>query len=69
MRRNGYDLEEETFVKVLGWFCKRKMIKDVFDLYEFSMVGANKPSEDCFVFLLRKVAIGKRLDMGLFLGS
>ena len=69
MRRNGYDLEEETFVKVLGWFCKRKMIKDVFDLYEFSMVGANKPSEDCCVFLLRKVTIGKRLDMGLFLGS
>ena len=45
------------------------MIKDVFDLYEFSMVGANKPSEDCCVFLLRKVTIGKRLDMGLFLGS
>nr|POF27016.1 pentatricopeptide repeat-containing protein, mitochondrial [Quercus suber] len=66
MRSNGYDMEEETFVKVLGWFCKRKMIKDVVDLYEFAMAGANKPFEDCCVFLLRKVEVGKQLDMGLF---
>ena len=37
------------------------------DLYEFAMAGANKPSEDCYVFLLRKVAVGKQLDMSLFL--
>nr|XP_023877985.1 pentatricopeptide repeat-containing protein At3g02490, mitochondrial-like [Quercus suber] len=67
MRSNGYDMEEQIFVKVLGRFCKRKMIKDAVDLYEFSMAGANKPSEDCCVFLLRKVAVGKQLDMGLFL--
>ena len=36
------------------------------DLYEFAMNGANKPSEDCYVFLLRKVAIGKQLDLSLF---
>ena len=36
------------------------------DLYEFAMTGANKPSGDFCVFLLRKVAIGKQLDLSLF---
>lgn len=66
MRSNGYEMEEGTFVKVLGRFCKRKMIKDAVDLYEFAMAGANKPSVHCCTFLLRKVAAGKQLDMQLF---
>ncbi|KAM1009911.1 hypothetical protein ACFX13_046160 [Malus domestica] len=66
MRSNGYELEMETSVKVLGGFCKRKMMKDAVDLYEFAMAGANKPSVHCCTFLLRKIAGGKQLDMGLF---
>ena len=66
MRSKGYEMEEETYVKVLGRFCKRKMIKDAVDLYDFAMAGANKPSVDCCIFLLKKVAVSKQLDMELF---
>ncbi|KAF5457004.1 hypothetical protein F2P56_021143 [Juglans regia] len=66
MRSNGYEMEEETYVKVLGRFCKRKMTKDAVDLYEFAMAGARKPSVHCGTFLLRKVAVSKEFDMHLF---
>ncbi|KAG6719374.1 hypothetical protein I3842_03G002500 [Carya illinoinensis] len=66
MRSNGYEMEYETYVKVLGRFCKRKMIKDAVDLYEFAMAGAHKPSVNCCTFLLRKVAVGRQFDMHLF---
>ena len=42
-------------------------MKDAVELYEFAMAGANKPTVQCCVFLLRKVAAGKELDMDLFL--
>ncbi|KAL2329740.1 hypothetical protein Fmac_017321 [Flemingia macrophylla] len=66
MRSAGFEMEVETFVKVLGRFCKRRMVKDAVELYELAMAGANKPSVECCVFLLRKVASGKVLDMDLF---
>lgn len=67
MRSAGCEMEVETFVKVLGRFCKRKMIKDAVELYEFAMAGANKPySQQCCTFLLRKVVASKELDMDLF---
>lgn len=66
MRSAGLEMELETFVKVLGRFCKRRMVKDAVELYEFAMAGVNKPSVECCVFLLRKVAAGKELDMDLF---
>ena len=66
MRSKGYEMEIETFVKVLGRFCKRRMIKDAVDLYEFAMAGGNKPSRECCTFLLKKIVAGKKLDMGLF---
>jgi pentatricopeptide repeat protein len=66
MRSAGFEMEVETFAKVLGRFCKRRMIKDAVDLYEFAMAGADKPSLRCFTFLLRKVVSSKELDMGLF---
>ncbi|RDY02297.1 Pentatricopeptide repeat-containing protein, mitochondrial, partial [Mucuna pruriens] len=66
MRSAGFEMEAETFVKVLGRFCKRRMVKDAVELYEFAMAGANKPSVQCCGFLLRKVASGKELDMDLF---
>ncbi|KAL6961083.1 hypothetical protein U1Q18_038846 [Sarracenia purpurea var. burkii] len=67
MRGAGYEMVKETYIKVLGRFIKRKMIKDAVDLYEFAMGGANNPSiHDC-TFLLRKVLATKTLDMNLFL--
>ncbi|XWS29465.1 hypothetical protein CRYUN_Cryun24cG0031700 [Craigia yunnanensis] len=66
MKSFGYEMEMETYVKVLGRFCKRKMIKEAVDLYEFAMAGSNKPSVSCCTFLLRKLVVSKQLDMGLF---
>ncbi|XP_021605696.1 pentatricopeptide repeat-containing protein At3g02490, mitochondrial [Manihot esculenta] len=66
MRSNGHEMEEETNVKVLGRFVKRKMIKEAVDLYEFAMAGANKPSVQCCTFLLKKIVVSKELDMNLF---
>ncbi|KAI5394833.1 hypothetical protein KIW84_061450 [Lathyrus oleraceus] len=66
MRSAGFEMEVETFVKVLGRFCKRRMIKDVVELYEFALAGANKPTPTCFTFLLIKVVSSKELDMDLF---
>ncbi|XWS33265.1 hypothetical protein CRYUN_Cryun22dG0066800 [Craigia yunnanensis] len=65
MKSFGYEMEMETYVKVLGHFCKRKMIKEAVDLYEFAMAGSNKPSVSCCTFLLRKLAVSKQLDLGL----
>ncbi|CAL1392305.1 unnamed protein product [Linum trigynum] len=66
MKSKGYELEDETFAKVLGRFAKRKLHSEVVDLYEFAMAGANKPPLSCCVFILRKIAAAKQLDMGLF---
>ncbi|GLU01695.1 hypothetical protein SLE2022_189880 [Rubroshorea leprosula] len=66
MRSKGYEMEMETYVKVLVRFSKRKMIKDAVDLYEYAMNGANRPSVHCCTFLLRKIAVAKQLDMELF---
>ncbi|KAI4346769.1 hypothetical protein L6164_007637 [Bauhinia variegata] len=66
MRSRGYEMVVETYVEVLGRFCKRKIMKDAVDLYEFAMAGTNKPSPQCCTFLLRKIVAGKKLDMSLF---
>ena len=67
MRGAGYEMGKETYVEVLEQFIKRKMMKDVVNLYDFAMGGANKPSiQDC-TFLLGKVVVSKELDMDLFL--
>ncbi|XP_030452239.1 pentatricopeptide repeat-containing protein At3g02490, mitochondrial [Syzygium oleosum] len=66
MKVVGYEMERETYVKVLGRFCKRKMIKDAVYLYEFAMSGVDKPSAQECTFLLRKIAVSKDFDMGLF---
>ncbi|XP_059638442.1 pentatricopeptide repeat-containing protein At3g02490, mitochondrial-like [Cornus florida] len=67
MKVAGYEMERGTYLKVLGRFIKRKMIKDAVDLYEFALNGANKPSEQDCTFLLRKIVVDKELDMDLFL--
>ncbi|XP_011012716.1 PREDICTED: pentatricopeptide repeat-containing protein At3g02490, mitochondrial-like [Populus euphratica] len=66
MRSNGFEMERGTFDTVLARFMSRKMIKEAIDLYEFAMTGANKPSAKCCTYLLRKIVVGKQLDMGLF---
>ncbi|XVF15090.1 hypothetical protein REPUB_Repub09cG0119400 [Reevesia pubescens] len=66
MKSFGFEMEMGTYVKVLGCFCKRKMIKEAVDLYEFAMAGSNKPSVSCCSFLLRKLAVSKELDIRLF---
>lgn len=66
MRSHGYEMEVETFAKVLGRFCKRRMIEEAVNLYEFAMAGSNKPSVDCLTFLLKKIAVSKHLDLSLF---
>ncbi|XP_028778110.1 pentatricopeptide repeat-containing protein At3g02490, mitochondrial-like [Neltuma alba] len=65
MRNKGHEMQSETYVKVLGRFCKRKMIKDAVELYEFAMAGAHKPSPQCCTFLLKKIAVSKQFDMTL----
>lgn len=66
MRINGYEMETETFVKVLGRFSERKMLKDAVDLYEYAMTGANKPFVYWCTFLLKKLSVAKELDLELF---
>lgn len=66
MRSHGYEMEVETFAKVLGRFCKRRMLEEAVNLYVFAMAGGNKPSMDCLTFLLKKIAVSKHLDLDLF---
>ncbi|KAL5582036.1 hypothetical protein UlMin_014478 [Ulmus minor] len=66
MRSFGFDLEVDTFAVVIGRFCKRRMIEDAVNLYEFAMAGVNKPSVHCCTFLLRKIVVGAQLNMDLF---
>ncbi|CAA2990699.1 pentatricopeptide repeat-containing At3g02490, mitochondrial-like [Olea europaea subsp. europaea] len=66
MRGAEYEMERETYVKGLRQFVNSKMMKDAVDLYEFAMIGENKPSiHDC-TFLLKKIVVSKELDMDLF---
>ncbi|KAK4367652.1 hypothetical protein RND71_011444 [Anisodus tanguticus] len=66
MRTAGFEMERETYIRVLDNFVKRKMIKDAVDLYEFAMVGINKPSSQDCTFLLKKIVVSKELDLYLF---
>ncbi|XP_074309530.1 pentatricopeptide repeat-containing protein At3g02490, mitochondrial-like [Silene latifolia] len=66
MRNDGFKLEKRTYIKVLGRFIDRKMMKDAVGLFEFVMDEANKPSRQDCTFVLRKLATAKELDMELF---
>lgn len=66
MRTAGFEIERETYIRVLENFVKRKMIKDAVDLYEYAMVGVNKPSSHDCTLLLKKIAVSKELDLDLF---
>lgn len=66
MRNAGYEMEMETYVKVLERFIKKRLVKDSVSLYELAMNGANKPSRHDCTFLLKKIAVARVLDMELF---
>ncbi|KAL2528380.1 Pentatricopeptide repeat-containing protein [Forsythia ovata] len=66
MRGAEYEMEKAMYIKVLQQFVKSKMIKDAVDLYEFAMIGENKPSVHDCTFLLKKIVVSKELDMNLF---
>uniref|UniRef100_A0A7N0UFM6 Pentatricopeptide repeat-containing protein n=1 Tax=Kalanchoe fedtschenkoi TaxID=63787 RepID=A0A7N0UFM6_KALFE len=66
MRSAGFELELDTYVKLSDRFCKRRMIKELVNLYEFAMNGGNKPSPSDATFLLRKIVTSKNFDMKLF---
>ncbi|XP_021739333.1 pentatricopeptide repeat-containing protein At3g02490, mitochondrial-like [Chenopodium quinoa] len=66
MKNAGYEIELDTYVKVLERFVKKRMMKDSVSLYEVAMNGANRPSRRDCTFLLKKIAVAKVLDMELF---
>lgn len=66
MKSSQFEMEGETFHVVLGRFCKRRMIEEAVNLYEFAMSGSNKPLENCGTFMLKRIVTAKKLDMGLF---
>ncbi|XP_021736514.1 pentatricopeptide repeat-containing protein At3g02490, mitochondrial-like [Chenopodium quinoa] len=66
MKNAGYEIELETYVKVLERFVRKRMMKDSVSLYEVAMNGANRPSRRDCMFLLKKIAVAKVLDMELF---
>ena len=66
MENAGHEMERETYIKVLGRFMNRNMLKDAVALYEFAMNGMNElPKEEC-TFLLRKIVAARELDLDLF---
>ncbi|KAL7101136.1 hypothetical protein ACP275_08G037200 [Erythranthe tilingii] len=66
MRSEGHEMQRDTYVRILESFVKRKMMKDAVDLYEFAMIGGNKPSSQDCIFLLKKIVVDEELDMDLF---
>ncbi|KAL3813525.1 hypothetical protein ACJIZ3_014793 [Penstemon smallii] len=66
MRSKGHEMKVETYVKLLHLCVERKMISAAVDLYEFAMIGENKPSAHDCIFLLKKIVVSKELDMDLF---
>ncbi|KAL7141198.1 hypothetical protein ABFS83_08G037300 [Erythranthe nasuta] len=66
MRNEGHTMERYTYVDIVERFVERKMMKDAVDLYEFAMVGWDKPSLKDRIFLLKKIVGGEELDMDLF---
>ncbi|CAI9109953.1 OLC1v1009896C1 [Oldenlandia corymbosa var. corymbosa] len=66
MRTAGLEMDTDTYVYSSDRFVKKLMITDAVDLYDFAMRGLNKPSVHDCTFLLKKIAVGKELDIDLF---
>ncbi|XP_074590559.1 pentatricopeptide repeat-containing protein At3g02490, mitochondrial-like [Curcuma longa] len=65
MRDRGHELEKKTYIEISQRFCRRKMIAESVDLYEFAMGGSEKPSPQDFLFLFKNVLVGENLDFDL----
>lgn len=65
MRSSGFEMERETFLKVINRFYKRRMIASAVDLFEFAMGGSEKPQFEDFIFLLKRVVVSKDLSTSL----
>ncbi|KAJ1704257.1 hypothetical protein LUZ63_004036 [Rhynchospora breviuscula] len=65
MKEKGFDVNIDTYVKVLRQLQKRGLMKDAVELYELMMDGPYKPSQqDCGV-LLRQIALSPMPDLDL----
>ncbi|XP_038982789.1 pentatricopeptide repeat-containing protein At3g02490, mitochondrial-like [Phoenix dactylifera] len=64
--RNGrYQLEPETYIKVLERFLERKMSAEAVNLYAFVLDSSEKPSPRDFILLLRKIVVSKDPELNL----
>ncbi|MQM07257.1 hypothetical protein Taro_040094 [Colocasia esculenta] len=65
MRREGNDIDIDTYVKLSRRFQKSKMIEEAVQLYEYMMDGPYKPSiQDCCL-LLRQISLADEPDLDL----
>ena len=58
-------MDKEVYVTLIDRFLKRKMFEDAVDLFRFAMGSTMKPSDEDFVFLLKKVVVRDELDLKL----
>lgn len=65
MSRKELGLDKEVYVTLVDRFLKRKMFEDAVDLFRFAMGGAEKPSAEDFVFLLKKIVVRDDMDLKL----
>ncbi|KAF9600667.1 hypothetical protein IFM89_011250 [Coptis chinensis] len=67
MKACGHEMEMETYSFVMLLFCKKQLIEDAVELYEYKMGSATKPPVQDGVSLFRNVVEwGRNLDMRLF---
>ncbi|KAJ3683308.1 hypothetical protein LUZ60_013535 [Juncus effusus] len=65
MKQKGFDMDIDTYVKILRQFQKRRLMKDAVKLYELMMDGPYKPAiQDCGI-LLRQISLSPEPDMEL----
>ncbi|KAG9455327.1 hypothetical protein H6P81_008231 [Aristolochia fimbriata] len=65
MKAEGFEIDIDTYVKILRQLLKRRLIKEAVELHEMMMAGPYKPSiQDCSI-LLNYISINENPDLGL----
>ncbi|XP_068669668.1 pentatricopeptide repeat-containing protein At3g48250, chloroplastic-like [Aristolochia californica] len=65
MKEEGFEIDIDTYVKILRQFLKWKLIKEAVELHEMMMAGPYKPSiQDCSI-LLNYISINETPDLDL----
>ncbi|KAL4351960.1 hypothetical protein GQ457_06G036160 [Hibiscus cannabinus] len=64
MKGEGFEMDIDTYIKILRNFQKFRMLEDAVKLYEFMMDGPYKPSEQDCCLLLRSIS-GDVQDLSL----